>query len=222
MAERARDRHDGAAEAEARERARVLGDRVRLASVHDRPVERALLAVTNAEQARAEGRAAGAPGPPPPPPGRRQVAHIRPPTRVCANRRRWLRPATARAPRGPPQRRSMPPAASAAAGSSPSWRLSPPLARPATRKGDRTSAPHRPPAIPPDPPDWSAGSRYSRRSAPPARNRATLHLAAEDQPSPCRPSGKPDQRHLRQRSKPSPSQPAGAGSTSCARAPAEP
>ena len=57
-AEHARERHEAAAEAEACERARLLADRVRQASLRDRSVERALLAAADAEQARAEGRAA--------------------------------------------------------------------------------------------------------------------------------------------------------------------
>ncbi len=57
-AESARDRRDPEAEAEARKRAGMMAERVRLASVHERPTARALLAETDAEEARAEGREA--------------------------------------------------------------------------------------------------------------------------------------------------------------------
>jgi DNA-binding SARP family transcriptional activator/tetratricopeptide (TPR) repeat protein len=57
-AERARDRRDAAAEAEALDRARRLAERVRPASVLDGPAERPLVAATEAELARAKGRAA--------------------------------------------------------------------------------------------------------------------------------------------------------------------
>ena len=55
-AQSARDRRDPEGEDEARKRAEMMAERVRLASVHDRATARGLLTEAEAEEARAEGR----------------------------------------------------------------------------------------------------------------------------------------------------------------------